>query len=115
MSLANCYHCGQDVATGVELTVSIDGQARSMCCGGCQAVAQAIVDNGLGDYYRNRDALPNAPREALPAIVEGLQLYDHADFQKGFVRVRGEGPDSSEREASLILEVITCSACIWLN
>ena len=103
------------MATGVDLSVNIDGQARGMCCGGCQAVAQAIIDNGLGDYYRNRDALPNAPREAMPAIVEGLQLYDHADFQKGFVRVRGEGPDSSEREASLILEGITCSACIWLN
>jgi Cu2+-exporting ATPase len=115
MDPGDCYHCGQAVATGVDLSVSIDGQARGMCCGGCQAVAQAIIDNGLGDYYRNRDALPNAPREAMPAIVEGLQLYDHADFQKGFVRVRGEGPDSSEREASLILEGITCSACIWLN
>jgi Cu2+-exporting ATPase len=60
---------------------------RAMCCGGCQAVAQAIVANGLADYYRNRDQLPNAPREALPAMVEGLQLYDHADFQKSFVRV----------------------------
>jgi Cu2+-exporting ATPase len=115
MDPGDCYHCGQAVATGVDLSVNIDGQARGMCCGGCQAVAQAIIDNGLGDYYRNRDALPNAPREAMPAIVEGLQLYDHADFQKGFVRVRGEGPDSSEREASLILEGITCSACIWLN
>jgi Cu2+-exporting ATPase len=115
MDPGDCYHCGQAVATGVDLSVNIDGQARGMCCGGCQAVAQAIIDNGLGDYYRNRDALPNAPREAMPAIVEGLRLYDHADFQKGFVRVRGEGPDSSEREASLILEGITCSACIWLN
>jgi Cu2+-exporting ATPase len=115
MNLGDCYHCGQPVAAGVELSVNLDGQARGMCCGGCQAVAQAIVDNGLVDYYRTRDALPNAPREQLPAIVEGLQLYDHADFQKGFVRVRGEGADSSEREASLILEGITCSACIWLN
>ena len=86
-----------------------------MCCGGCQAVAQAIVDNGLVDYYRTRDALPDAPREAMPAIVEGLQLYDHADFQKSFVRVLSDDAGQSEREASLILEGITCSACIWLN
>jgi hypothetical protein len=32
--------------------------ARHVLHGGCQAVAQAIVDNGLADYYRNRDALP---------------------------------------------------------
>jgi Cu2+-exporting ATPase len=82
-----------------------------MCCIGCQAVAQAIVDNGLADYYRNRDALPDSPREALPAILDGIKFYDHADFQKSFVRRLGE----SEREASLILEGITCAACIWLN
>ena len=82
-----------------------------MCCYGCQAVAQSIVANGLEDYYRSRDSLPEAPREALPAILEQLALYDHADFQKSFVKTLGE----SEREASLLLEGITCAACIWLN
>ena len=82
-----------------------------MCCYGCQAVAQSIVANGLEDYYRSRDSLPEAPREAMPAILEQLALYDHADFQKSFVKTLGE----SEREASLLLEGITCAACIWLN
>ena len=82
-----------------------------MCCHGCQAVAQSIVANGLEDYYRSRDSLPEAPREAMPAILEQLALYDHADFQKSFVKALGE----SEREASLLLEGITCAACIWLN
>ncbi len=111
----NCYHCGQPTAAGSALVVRIDGEPRAMCCAGCQAVAQAIVDNGLVDYYRKRDALPDAPREALPSIIDGLQLYDHADFQKSFVRVLAGGADADEREASLILEGITCSACIWLN
>ncbi|MBS1198737.1 MAG: ATPase, type:Copper-translocating P-type ATPase:Heavy metal translocating P-type ATPase [Proteobacteria bacterium] len=82
-----------------------------MCCIGCQAVAQSIVDNGLADYYRSRDALPESPREAKPAILDQLALFDHADFQKSFVRALGE----HEREASLLLEGITCAACIWLN
>ncbi|WP_300318486.1 heavy metal translocating P-type ATPase [Accumulibacter sp.] len=115
MNKGDCYHCGQPVPAAVDLAVSIDGQPRAMCCGGCQAVAQAIVGNGLGDYYRNRDALPDSPREALPAIVEGLQIYDHPDFQRSFVRALADGDGGSEREASLILEGITCSACIWLN
>jgi len=106
-----CYHCGLPVPLGSELLVSVDDQPRAMCCIGCQAVAQAIVDNGLTDYYRNRDALPDSPREALPAVLDGLRLYDHADFQKSFVRQLGE----HEREAALILEGITCAACIWLN
>lgn len=111
MSQERCYHCGQIIPSGVDLSVVFDAQARSMCCIGCQAVAQAIVDNGLDDYYRNRDALPETAREAVPAILDGLKLYDHADFQKSFVRVLGE----NEREASLIIEGITCAACIWLN
>ena len=107
----NCYHCGQDIPDGTELSVRVGEQPRAMCCGGCQAVAQAIVDNGLGDYYRNRDAMPDSPREALPEELGNLLLYDHAEFQKSFVRSLGE----NEREASLILEGITCAACIWLN
>lgn len=82
-----------------------------MCCNGCQAVAQSIVDNGLAEYYRSRDALPESPREAMPAILDQLALFDHADFQNSFVKTLGE----TEREASLLLEGITCSACIWLN
>jgi Cu2+-exporting ATPase len=82
-----------------------------MCCYGCQAVAQSIVENGLEDYYRSRDALPESPREAMPAILEQLALYDHAGFQESFVKTLGE----NEREASLLLEGITCAACIWLN
>lgn len=82
-----------------------------MCCYGCQAVAQSIVDNGLEDYYRSRDALPESQREAMPQILDQLALFDHADFQKSFVKELGE----TEREASLLLEGITCAACIWLN
>ena len=111
MSQERCYHCGQIIPPDVDLTVAIEALPRAMCCIGCQAVAQAIVDNGLADYYRNRDALPETAREAVPAILDGLKLYDHADFQKSFVRTLGE----HEREASLIIEGITCAACIWLN
>ncbi len=111
MTGTRCYHCGLPIPDGIDLPVAIDGRSRSMCCFGCQAVAQAIVANGLADYYRSRDALPESPREAVPAVLDDLKLYDHAEFQKSFVREFGEG----EREASLIIEGITCAACIWLN
>ena len=111
MSQCTCYHCGLPVPATLDLSVTIGGHARPMCCIGCQAVAQAIVAKGLSDYYRNRDTLPDSPREAVPAILDGLKLYDHADFQKSFVRKLSE----DAREASLIIEGITCAACIWLN
>ena len=110
-----CYHCGLSIPAGVVLSVEIGGQRREMCCAGCQAVAQAIVANGLADYYRHRDAMPESPREALPQIVADLVLFDHPDVQKNFVR-RAEGAAGEhEQEAALILEGITCAACVWLN
>jgi Cu2+-exporting ATPase len=106
-----CYHCGLPVPSGIDFPVEIDGQRRGMCCAGCQAVAEAIVAGGLIDYYRHRDAMPESPREAMPLALQELGLFDHPDVQKNFVRPIGE----HEKEAALILEGITCSACVWLN
>jgi Cu2+-exporting ATPase len=106
-----CYHCGLPVPVAVELSVVVDGQLRSVCCHGCEAVARAIVDNGLSDYYRHRDALPNSPREVLPAALQETGLFDHPEVQRSFVSAVGE----HQREANLILEGITCAACVWLN
>ncbi|MDP1734243.1 MAG: heavy metal translocating P-type ATPase [Sulfuritalea sp.] len=111
----SCYHCGLPIPAGANFSVEIERVRREMCCAGCQAVAQAIVDNGLADYYRHRDAMPESPREALPQIVADFGLFDHPDVQKNFVR-RAEGPAGEhEQEAALILEGITCAACVWLN
>ncbi|MFH2087674.1 MAG: heavy metal translocating P-type ATPase [Pseudomonadota bacterium] len=110
-----CYHCGLPIPSDADYSVDIDGQRREMCCAGCQAVAQAIVDNGLADYYRHRDAMPESPREALPQVLAEFGLFDHPDVQKNFVR-RAEGAAGEhEQEAALILEGITCAACVWLN
>ena len=110
-SQASCYHCGLPIPDGVSLDVAINAQPRAMCCEGCRAVAEAIVANGLEAYYLNRDAMPESPREARPEILDSLALYDQAEFQKTFVRALGE----HEQEASLVLEGITCAACVWLN
>ncbi|MDO8931467.1 MAG: heavy metal translocating P-type ATPase [Rhodocyclaceae bacterium] len=107
----NCYHCGLPIPADADFPVEVGGRRREMCCVGCQAVAQAIVANGLDDYYRHRDALPESPREALPQALQELGLFDHPEVQKNFVRPVGE----HEREAALILEGITCAACVWLN
>ncbi|MFN3986424.1 MAG: heavy metal translocating P-type ATPase [Rhodocyclaceae bacterium] len=108
---SECYHCGLPIPSDSRHYVQVDGRSRRMCCVGCEAVAQSIVDNGLTDYYRHRDAMPESRKEALPAELQELGLFDHPDFQKRFVQPIGE----HEREASLILEGITCAACVWLN
>jgi len=87
---ADCYHCGLPVPPSTSHWVRIDDVQRRMCCAGCEVVASAIVDSGLADYYRHRDAMPEPVREAMPAELQDLGLFDHPDFQQGFVRPVGE-------------------------
>lgn len=82
-----------------------------MCCPGCAAVAQAIVNSGLTDFYRHRTENAPTGQEQVPQFLRQAQAYDHAEVQKTFVSI----DDNDIREASLILEGITCAACVWLN
>jgi len=107
----DCYHCGLPIPAGAQYPLEIENAQREMCCRGCQAVAQAIVENGLTDYYKHRTALPGVGHELIPEELQQLALYDHASIQKSFVIEQG----GQIRQASLILEGITCAACIWLN
>lgn len=108
---STCFHCGLDAPTGINLSVNIDNQQRPMCCVGCQAVAQAIVDAGRADFYQQRDTFSETGQDVVPEFVKQLHAYDHPDIQKQFVVQTGE----HDKEASLILEGIVCAACIWLN
>ena len=106
-----CFHCGLPVALGLTFSTVIFGQAQPMCCLGCQSVSESIVENGLEDYYKHRTKLPQTAEELIPEVLRDLALYDHPEVQKSFV-LDGEG---DYKEASLILEGITCAACVWLN
>jgi Cu2+-exporting ATPase len=106
----HCFHCGLPVADDTHFTISFQGQAHAACCAGCQAVAQTIIDAGLGDYYQHRTASGPQP-QALPLdLLQQATLYDAPELQQSFVHQEAE----EIREASLILEGITCAACIWL-
>jgi Cu2+-exporting ATPase len=108
----NCFHCGLPVPTGATYSVEIDRKAQPMCCTGCQAVAQTIVDNNLTDFYKHRTENSNKPSDLIPAE---LQVYDNDALQQSFVTFDKAGKSGSLREASLILEGIVCAACVWLN
>ena len=62
---------------------------------GCEAVAHAITDRGLQDYYRFREALP---ARGDPQDADRFRTYDDPAAQASFVH-RGEG---DEREAALL-------------
>lgn len=82
-----------------------------MCCPGCAAVARAIVDSGNEAYYRHRTDVARNASERVPEFLREAAVFDHPEAQRGFVTTRAD----DTREAWLILENITCAACVWLN
>ena len=108
---ADCFHCGQAVPQPPRHWVSIDATQRPLCCAGCQAVAGAIVERGLGDYYRHRNAPAMAPSDpdAARTELQRLGLYDDEQVQQQYVHCAGE-----DRECTLAIEGIRCGACVWL-
>ncbi len=106
-----CFHCGLAIPTGFNYAVTIEGQRRSMCCHGCQAVAEAILAAGLSDFYQHRTAPSRRIEDLIPESLRGLELYDRPDLQKNFVHSESE----HVREAALMMEGIVCAACVWLN
>ena len=107
----SCFHCGLPVPPEAHYPVEIDGQIHNLCCRGCQAVAQAIVDGGLTSFYRHREKPTGRPEELIPEQLAQMELYDQPALQAGFVSV----DENDLKQASLILEGITCAACVWLN
>ncbi|MXR38346.1 heavy metal translocating P-type ATPase [Craterilacuibacter sinensis] len=107
----SCFHCALPVPAGCDYPIRYRQHSKPACCAGCQAVAQTIIDAGLDDYYQHRST-EAGQAEALPdELLQQIRLYDSESLQQSFVHVE----DGHVREASLILEGITCAACIWLN
>jgi len=107
---AGCFHCGLPLEAAV-FPVRIEGVEHGTCCRGCQAVAQTIADNGLGAYYRNRTAAPPSVR-GVDLVPDELAVYDLPEVQRGFVRL--DAADGDVREAALLIDGVTCAACVWL-
>ena len=110
MSEKNCFHCGLPVPDGTHLPIIYEQREEPACCAGCQAVAQGIIDAGLGNYYKQRTAEAEQAGLPPPEILAQLKLYDLPDVQREFVETLSE----NEREASLMLGGVTCAACVWL-
>ncbi|GAC1316837.1 MAG: heavy metal translocating P-type ATPase [Collimonas sp.] len=89
--------------------------SQAMCCPGCAAVAQTIVDSGYIDYYTSRTGFSNRI-DGDGLMPPELQLYDdeasYLQFATMLENPAGQG--SGLLEATLALEGIRCAACVWL-
>ncbi|MBL0711504.1 MAG: cadmium-translocating P-type ATPase [Colwellia sp.] len=104
-----CFHCNEPIPVGLDLSVNIDNTIQPMCCIGCQAVAQTIVDNNLTQYYTVRTEPATKGAELVPEQLQKNQLLDEAVLQSEFIY-----QDDDFKEAILTVEGISCAACAWL-
>jgi len=102
----HCFHCNDAIPEGIRLSVTYEGEARSVCCAGCQSVASLILDGGMSAYYQHRES----PAERPVDERSDLAVFDDLSFQSGFCTASG----TSELESVLLVDGITCAACAWL-
>lgn len=105
----NCFHCLESVPNGFDEHVIINNKPEPMCCIGCQAVAQNIIDQGMTDYYKYRTVRAGKVEELVPAQLEFIKSYDNEDIQDEFITTHND-----DSEVLLSVEGITCAACAWL-
>lgn len=104
-----CFHCLESVPSGFNATVVIDNKAEPMCCIGCQAVAQNIVDQGMTDYYKFRTVHAGKVEQLVPEQLAFIKSYDNEDIQDEYIAT-----NDNFSEVLLSVEGITCAACAWL-
>jgi Cu2+-exporting ATPase len=105
-----CFHCGLPLISQRVYPITFRLEQKPTCCPGCQAAASAIINAGLDTYYDHRTAMPASPTAVSRQPLPQLEMFDLPEVQAAFVQPLGE----NEREAALIIEGITCPACVWL-
>ena len=105
--MADCFHCSLPIPANDPYRLEIDGEEQSFCCTGCLAIASAIVEGGLENFYQFRSEMGVRP----DANRQEFQAYDLPDVQQEFVDTL---ENTGEKQAALLLEGITCAACVWL-
>jgi P-type Cu2+ transporter len=103
-----CFHCAE-AFTQAPLYTQINGTAQPMCCPGCQAVSQAIMDAGLISYYQYRSEPGMKQAGLVPEQLSHFSAYDLAEVQQDFVHQQDVFSTTS-----ITITGMSCAACAWL-
>ncbi len=111
-AVGRCFHCGDPLPATQSYLTLINDSPRNMCCAGCQAVAQTIVDAGLEDYYTLRSHPADRSRQRVPDFLRAAQVYAEPVVADDYVL--GDNNPGGARQCTLLLQDLECSACCWL-
>lgn len=103
-----CFHCGEPVPPNCNLTVKAENQLQAVCCSGCEAVANLILQSGQSRYYQFRTENALKPAEEDADIGLSWKRYDERHSLWGSPLKNGR------YELLLQVEGIRCAACAWL-
>lgn len=106
----HCFHCHLPIPGDPSFHAEVERVLQPMCCPGCKAVTEAIIAGGLDGYYQHRTDPGLQVGLVSHRLQEELLLYDRDEIQKDFVSTL----DTGLKQANLLIEGITCAACIWL-
>lgn len=106
---SKCFHCGLDIPPQFNYHTTVLGKRQAFCCPGCCAVADAIVKNGLEDYYHYRSEFAEKASEKEDELLQKLKVFDDDSILQEFVESQ---QDASEIQ--LTISGINCAACGWL-
>ena len=80
-----------------------------MCCAGCKAVADLIVDSGMSNFYTQRTHYAETPPENV--LTANYQAYDLDEF---LPPQEDATAPSDTLKVQLLVGGMTCAACSWL-
>jgi len=103
-----CFHCGEPVPSTCNLSVEAEGQIQPVCCSGCEAVANLILQSGQSRYYQFRTENALKPADEDAGIEDSWQRFDERHS------LWGSPLKDGRHELLLQVEGIRCAACAWL-
>ena len=103
-----CFHCGEPVPSNCNLTIEAEGGLQPVCCSGCEAVANLILQSGQSRYYQFRTENAIKPTDEDATIEESWKRYDERHS------LWGSSLEKGRYELLLQVEGIRCAACAWL-
>lgn len=103
-----CFHCGDPVPSSCSLTVEVEGEFKPVCCSGCEAVANLILQSGQSRYYQFRTESALKPVDEDAGIEDAWKRFDERHS------LWGSPLKDGRYELLLQVEGIRCAACAWL-
>lgn len=105
----SCFHCLEPIPAGFNDHIEFEGNNEAVCCIGCKAVAETIINQGMTDYYKFRTDSAGKAETLVPEQLNFIKSYDNEEIQDDFVTHQGD-----LSEVLLSVEGISCAACAWL-